>query len=159
MKTLLVEDNPADARLIREMLKDSPAGAFQLQHAARLDAALERLRREKFDVVLLDLGLPDSQGMNTLKLVQETHHGLPIAVLTGLDDQTFAVEALRAGAQDYLVKGRFDGDLLVRSIRYAVERKRASEKEPRVAEPRETAVADGGPPASGLSRRDALVAG
>ena len=66
MKSLLVEDNPADARLIREMLKEAPAGAFQLQQVARLDSALERLRQETFDVVLLDLGLPDSQGMQTL---------------------------------------------------------------------------------------------
>ena len=78
-------------------------------------------------MVLLDLGLPDSQGMETLTLAQEANRRLPIVVLTGLDDQRFAVEAVRAGAQDYLVKGRFDSNLLVRTIRYAVERKRAKE--------------------------------
>ena len=93
-----------------------------------MDSALERLRQETFDVVLLDLDLPDSHGMETLTLTQKGSGGLPIVVLTGLDDQTFAVEAVRAGAQDYLVKGRFDNELLVRTIRYAVERKRAEEE-------------------------------
>ncbi len=125
MKALLVEDNAADARLIREMLKDSPAGTFQLQQAARLDAALDRLRQEAFDVVLLDLGLPDAQGMEALTFLQKGHGGVPIVVLTGRDDEGFALEAVRTGAQDYLIKGRFDSQLLVRTVRYAVERKRA----------------------------------
>ncbi|MBI5687450.1 MAG: response regulator [Verrucomicrobia bacterium] len=128
MKLLLVEDNTRDARLLREMLKQTTAAAFQLEHAARLDAAIERLRQETFDLVLLDLGLPDSQGMETLTRMQQASRSLPIVVLTGLDDQKFALEAMRAGAQDYLVKGRFDGELLIRSIRYAVERKRAEEE-------------------------------
>ncbi len=127
MKSLLVEDNPADARLIREMLRDSPAAGFELQHVTRLDAARERLRQEVFDVVLLDLGLPDSQGMETLTLMA-VRGSVPILVLTGRDDERFALEAVRAGAQDYLVKGRFDGQLLVRTIRYAVERKRIEEE-------------------------------
>jgi PAS domain S-box-containing protein len=124
MKALLVEDNPADARLIREILKDSPAGIFQLCHVPRLDSALEQLRQESFDVALLDLALPDSQGMDTLTLMQRASGSLPIIVLTGFDDERFALEAVRAGAQDYLVKGRFDSELLVRTIRYAIERKR-----------------------------------
>jgi signal transduction histidine kinase len=128
MKLLLVEDNPTDARLIREFLKEAPAGTFQLEHAARLDAAVERLRREKFDLVMLDFGLPDSQGRETLTRVQAAGAELPIVALTGLDDRAFAVEVVRAGAQDYLVKGRFDGDLLVRTLHYAVERKRAAEE-------------------------------
>jgi DNA-binding response OmpR family regulator len=128
MKSLLVEDDPADARLIREMLKEVPAGTFQIEHVTRLDAARERLRQEPFDVVLLDLGLPDSQGLETLTRAQTANGGVPIVVLTGRDDEAFAMEAMRAGAQDYLVKGRFNGDLLLRSIRYAVERKQASEE-------------------------------
>jgi two-component system CheB/CheR fusion protein len=128
MKLLLVEDYPAQARLIREMLKEPTAGTFLVQHESRLDSALERLRQETFDVVLLDLGLPDSQGMETLMRVQTASGGLPILVLTGFDDESFALDAVRAGAQDYLVKGRFDGELLVRTIRYAVERKRAEEE-------------------------------
>jgi PAS domain S-box-containing protein len=132
MKALLVEDNAADARLILEMLKEPSAGAFQLRQVAELDSALERLRQESFDVVLLDLGLPDSQGMETLTLFQKAG-GLPIVILTGLDDERFALEAVRAGAQDYLVKGRFDSQLLVRTIRYAVQRKRAEETSSRLA--------------------------
>lgn len=128
MKTLLVEDNPADARLIREMLRDSPAATFELQQETRLGAAQDRLRQETFDVVLLDLGLPDSQGMETLTVLQKTRSGLPIVILTGLDDERFAFEMVRAGAQDYLVKGRFGSELLVRTIRYAAERKRVEEE-------------------------------
>lgn len=128
MKSLLVEDNPADARLIAEMLKDSPAGIFEVQHVSRLESALERLRQETFDVVLLDLGLPDSQGMETLIRAKKATNGTPLVVLTGFDDQRFALEVVRAGAQDYLVKGRFDGELLMRTVRYAVERKRSEEQ-------------------------------
>ena len=128
MKLLLVEDNPADARLIRELLRESSAGSLLLEHTARLDAALARLLQEEFDLLLLDFGLPDSQGMETLRRVQNAGVNLPIVALTGLDDRAFAVEVVRAGAQDYLVKGRFDGDLLVRTLHYAVERKRAEEE-------------------------------
>src|SRR5208337_4730550 len=127
MKTLLVEDDPTDVRLIREMLKELPAGTLQIQQVGRLDAALERLRQETFDVVLLDLGLPDAQGMETLNLIQKASSSVPIVVLTGRDDERLAWEALRAGAQDYLVKGRTDSQL-VRAIRYAVERKQAEEE-------------------------------
>jgi PAS domain S-box-containing protein len=132
MKSLLVEDNPADARLIREMLKDSPAGTFQVEEVGRLDSALERLRQGTFDVVLLDFALPDSQGMQTLTRTQQASRDVPIVVLTGLDDERLALEAVRAGAQDYLVKGRFESQLLVRTIRYAVQRKRAEEAVRRV---------------------------
>jgi PAS domain S-box-containing protein len=142
MNSLLVEDNPADARLIREMLKESPAGTFQFQHVGRLDSALERLRQETFDVVLLDLGLPDSQGMETLTRAQEASGGAPIVVLTGLDDERFALEAMRAGAQDYLVKGGFDSELLLRTIRYAVQRKRAEEEVRRLNAELEQRVAE-----------------
>jgi DNA-binding NarL/FixJ family response regulator len=124
MKLLLVEDNPADVRLIREMLKESLGGAFHLEHSARLDTAVKRLRgAEPFDAVLLDLGLPDSDGMRTVALGQEAAICLPVVVLTGRDDPAFAAEALRSGAQDYLVKGKFDAEVLIRSIRYAIERK------------------------------------
>jgi len=141
MKTLLVEDNPADARLICEMLKELPEGTLQLQQVGRLDSAMERLRQEIFDVVLLDLGLPDAQGMETLTLIQEASRSVPIVVLTGRDDERLAFEALRAGAQDYLVKGRSDSQL-VRAIRYAVERKQAEEEVRRLNEELEQRVAE-----------------
>jgi len=123
MKLLLVEDNPADARLIREMLKES-ARAFELEHAPRLDAALTRLRQEAFDLVLLDLGLPDSQGIETVKRAHQACPVTPIVVLTGLSDQKVALEAIGAGAQDYLAKGRFDAEVFARAVRYAIDRKR-----------------------------------
>src|SRR4029077_6039400 len=100
---------------------------LKLEHVDRLDAALARLSCEHFDVVLLDLSLPDEQGINTLLRTHAHAPKVPIVILTGLDDEALAVKAVRAGAQDYLVKGRVDGDLLVRSMRYATERWRAVE--------------------------------
>ena len=142
MKSLLVEDDRADARLIQVLLKDAAALDLQLEHVGRLDLARERVGRETFDVVLLDLGLPDSQGLATFTRMQEASGGLPIVVLTGLDDEGFALEVVRAGAEDYLVKGRLSGELLVRTIRYAVERRRAADEVRRVNAELEQRVAD-----------------
>ena len=127
-RMLLVEDNPGDARLLREALKDVANYQFDLDHVERLSQALERLRGEAFDVVLLDLSLPDGQGLDNLAAVRDAAPGVPILVLTGLDDEEVAVRALRVGAQDYLVKGQADGSSVVRAIRYARERKCAEEQ-------------------------------
>jgi signal transduction histidine kinase len=127
-RILLVEDNPGDARLLREALKDVANYRFDLEHVERFSQALERLQREHFDVVLLDLSLPDSQGLDTLAPVRDAAPDVPILVLTGLDDEDVAVRALRVGAQDYLVKGQADGTSVVRAIRYATERKAAEEQ-------------------------------
>jgi two-component system cell cycle sensor histidine kinase/response regulator CckA len=127
IRALLVEDNPGDARLFLELVRETGAGYLKLEHVDRLDAALARLSSEHFDVVLLDLSLPDEQGLNTLLRTHAHAPKVPIVILTGLDDEALAVKAVRAGAQDYLVKGRVDGDLLVRSMRYATERWRAVE--------------------------------
>ncbi len=124
---LLVEDNPGDARLFLELVRDTGAGHLRLDHVDRLEKALARLKDDHFDVVLLDLSLPDEQGLTTLTRTHAHAPNVPIVVLTGLDDEALAVKAVRAGAQDYLVKGRVDGDLLVRSMRYATERGRAVE--------------------------------
>jgi two-component system cell cycle sensor histidine kinase/response regulator CckA len=124
---LLVEDNPGDARLFLELVRDTGAGRVKLEHVTRLSLALDRLDSGNFDVVLLDLSLPDEQGLATLTRTHAHAPNIPIVVLTGLDDEALAVKAVRAGAQDYLVKGRVDGDLLVRSMRYATERARAVE--------------------------------
>jgi signal transduction histidine kinase len=123
-RILLVEDNPGDARLIRETLREAESFPFELAHADRLASAEERLAAEAFDVVLLDLSLPDAHGLETVRRTLAAAPEAPIVVLTGLDDETLAVTAVQAGAQDYLVKGRLDGTLLARAIRYAVERKR-----------------------------------
>jgi signal transduction histidine kinase len=125
IRLLLVEDNPGDARLLRELLRTADsADGVEVKEAGRLDAALELLAREHFDVVLLDLSLPDSQGMGTVESALSHAPETPIIVLTGLDDQTVALRAVQAGAQDFLVKGEIDGRLLVRAVRYAQERKR-----------------------------------
>lgn len=127
IRVLLVEDNPGDARLFAELVKETRAGQWKLTHVVRLAAALDQLAQETFDVMLLDLSLPDADGLDTLIRARTESPKVPIVVLTGHDDEALAVKAVRAGAQDYLVKGRLDGDLLVRSIRYATERGRAIE--------------------------------
>ncbi len=139
MKLLLVEDNPADVRLMREMLKDAHGCIFELNSSDRLDRALIELDAHVFDAVLLDLGLPDSKGLETLLRTKQSGQSLPVVVLTGLDDNKFATEAVRAGAEDYLVKGRIDPELLTRTLTYAVERHR-SRRELRESEARKAAI-------------------
>lgn len=121
---LLVEDNPGDARLIREMLSEAGRSGFQLAEASRLDEACARLARGGIEVILLDLSLPDVQGLETVRKVVACAPAIPVVVLTGLDDEATALQALHAGAQDYLTKGRVDAAQLSRTIRYAQERKR-----------------------------------
>ncbi len=127
IQVLLVEDNPGDVRLLREILGKVTSTQFELVCVERLDEALKHLDEGHFDVALLDLSLPDAQGFDTFVKVHEQAPDVPIVVLTGLDDETLAVRAVREGAQDYLVKGQIDNNLLVRAIRYAIERKRAEE--------------------------------
>ncbi len=126
MKILLIEDNPADARLIQQMLNPGPQRLFDLATVPDLRLGLAALRERSCDVLLLDLGLPDSQGLETLAKAQEaTADWLPVIVLTGMDDDVLAVEALRQGAQDFLVKTGLTAELLTRTLRYTVERHRA----------------------------------
>src|SRR3990167_5705760 len=125
---LLVEDNPGDARLTREMLTDAGAGRFRVVLVDTLAGAIARLNDDgavALDVVLLDLSLPDSTGLEGVLQLQSVNPHLPIVVLSGLDDDVLSFEAVQAGAQDYLVKGRGDGEVMLRAIRYAIERKRA----------------------------------
>lgn len=127
VRTLLVEDDQGDARLLREMLVDAGAEPSDLVWSQRLDEALQRLNAEAFDVILLDLSLPDSQGLETFTRVHAHSPHVPLVVLTGLDDASTALNAVGGGAQDYLVKGHVDGQLLMRAIRYAIERQRLAE--------------------------------
>ncbi|HTS50127.1 MAG TPA: response regulator [Bryobacteraceae bacterium] len=127
VRILLVEDNPIDARLLREMVREGGAGRLHLEHVGLLAEALDFLSQQQFDVVLLDLSLPDARGLETVTSVHAHSPKVPIVVLTSLDDEAIGVRAVRAGAQDYLIKGRVGGDLLVRSVRYACERARAVE--------------------------------
>ncbi|MBM3875380.1 MAG: PAS domain S-box protein [Verrucomicrobia bacterium] len=124
---LLIEDNPADALLIQAMLSEPSSARFEVTHAASLGKGLECLAKGSFGVVLLDLSLPDSFGLETFDIVRAQAPAMPILVMSGLDDENAAVNAVHSGAQDYLVKGSVDSPLLARSLRYAIERKRAEE--------------------------------
>ena len=127
IRILLVEDNPGDARLVKEMLAEGDQGSFSLSHVERLTEGLARLKEDNFQVVLLDLSLPDAQGIDTVTQVCTQAPHVPVLVFTGCDDDALAIRAVQIGAQDYLVKGQMDYHLLKRSIRYALERKRAEE--------------------------------
>jgi len=127
LRVLLVEDNPADVDLIRETLPSTGPVAFSIESEPRVSGAVARLARGGIDLILVDLGLPDSQGLETFHRLQKAAPGTPAVVLTGNSDQEAAIIAVRDGAQDYLVKGQVDADRLVRAVRYAVERKRGAE--------------------------------
>lgn len=124
-KLLLVEDNPSDARLVRELLREPGSTPVAVTLAERMDAAVEHMRHEGFGAIILDLNLPDSRGLETLSRAHQEASDAPILVLTGFDDEELAAAAVRSGAQDYLVKGELDAEILRRAIRYAVERKHA----------------------------------
>ncbi|MGD9223213.1 MAG: response regulator, partial [Desulfobacteraceae bacterium] len=128
IQTLLIEDNPGDVRLIQEMLSETDTGACRITAFDRLGTALPALEQGGYDVILLDLTLPDSMGLETLSRLRPTVAAAAVIVLTGLDDEAAAMQALREGAQDYLVKDRLNPDTLWRSIRYAIERKRVELK-------------------------------
>lgn len=122
---LLIEDNPGDIRLVKEMLHFAGHGSFQLNNVPGLAAAAEWLAEHSPDIILLDLSLPDSHGVETFLRIQNIVSAIPIVVLSGSSDESVAMEAVRLGAQDYLVKGLIDGDLITRSLRYALARHRA----------------------------------
>src|SRR4051794_5444999 len=130
LRVLLVEDDDGDAVLVEDLLEES-AAPFTVQHVRTLAEALEAA--EGHDCALLDLNLPDATGIDGLLALRSAVDELAILVLTGLADERRGIEALAAGAQDYLVKGRVDGGLLARSIRYAVERRRAEDAERQLA--------------------------
>jgi len=141
INVLLIEDDPGDADLLRKILSEENKLAFHVEHVDKLQTGLECLAKGGTDVVLLDLALPDSQGIETFVKVHAQTPSIPIVVLTGFDDDTVALEAVRKGAQDYLVKGQVDGKMLARVIRYAIERKRV-EREIRLAEEKYRTIFD-----------------
>jgi len=121
---LIIEDNPGDVRLIKEALAEGNGGAYNLKYADSLSDGLKKISEEDFDIVLLDLGLPDSTGLETITSFSEKNKDIPLIILTVTADLDVAKRALGIGAQDYLVKAQFDGASLSRSIRYAIERKK-----------------------------------
>jgi two-component sensor histidine kinase/ActR/RegA family two-component response regulator len=128
IRILIIEDNIRDVRLIQEMLKDVERFNFEFFHVERLDKGLECLENDEFDVLLLDLNLPDNTGFDTFIKAHNSKSNLPIVILSGESDEETAIEAVHQGAQDYLMKGEVDGKLLARSIFYAIERKSTQEE-------------------------------
>ena len=128
VRILLVEDNPGDARLISIHLEESRRQEFALQHVESISDGINCLNNQSFHVVLLDLSLPDAIGLEAVKRMCGAMPHLPIIVLTGLEDDTLAIEAVQIGAQDYLVKNQVNGQILVRAMRYAIERKKMEER-------------------------------
>lgn len=121
-RLLLVEDNPGDARLLQEMLGESEWLHTTVMHVHSMREAEESLSSGPTDIILLDLGLPDAQGLGALQPIHSAAPRTPLVVLTGLDDETLANQALQAGAEDYLLKGELEPRGLVRALRYAIER-------------------------------------
>lgn len=139
MRVLLVEDNPADARWFQEELRDSDPVWCSLSQINTLSGAVEMVRAGGIDAVLLDLTLPDAQGIETVSRMRTAAPGIPVVVLTGLNDEQAALQAVKEGAQDYLIKDHANGPLLARAVRYAIERKRAEESQRREAAAAQTA--------------------
>jgi diguanylate cyclase (GGDEF)-like protein len=124
---LLVEDNPGDVRLFKEALKEAYASRFELVHCQSLGRALDCLAQANPNVIVVDLGLPDASGLEVVKKMRAAALTVPVVVLTSRADETMGLQALHDGAQDYLIKGELDGNLLSRALRYAIERHRMQE--------------------------------
>ena len=127
IRVLLIEDNDVDAQLTQDLLSEWSTEEFQVARATTLAEGLSLLSRERFDAMLLDLSLPDAFGLSTVREVHAASPTIPVVVLSGVSDQNLALQAVRQGAQDYLVKGQGHPELLARAIRYAIERKRFEE--------------------------------
>jgi signal transduction histidine kinase len=128
LQVLLVEDNAGDARLLHEMFRKEKAGSFVLTHILRMKDAVARLEKGGVDICLLDMGLPDGHGLDTVRRAQAAAPHVPVIVLTGLDDEELAAQAMKEGAQDYLIKGQIESRALPRALRHAIERHRMQEE-------------------------------
>jgi signal transduction histidine kinase len=132
LQVLLVEDNAGDARLLHEMFRKEKAGSFVLTHLLRMREALAHLEKGGVDILLLDMGLPDGHGLDTVRRAHAAAPHVPVIVLTGLDDEALAAQAMKAGAQDYLIKGQIESRALPRALRHAIERHRMQEESERI---------------------------
>src|ERR1700729_2084321 len=121
---LLIEDNLGDARLLREMLGEQGSHDIELTHVQCMSEAEKYLSQRAVDMILLDLGLPDARGLGAIRRAHAAAPSVPLVVLTGLDDESLAKQALQEGAQDYLIKGQIEARGLLRALRYSTERKR-----------------------------------
>jgi DNA-binding NtrC family response regulator len=129
LKILIIEDNPDDIILFTEKIKNTSLVDAEMATADTMKVALEILKIKKFDAIICDLVLPDSSGLDTFEMINNVAPQIPIILLTGLNDEVLAVELVKRGAQDYIVKGKLATELIVRSIFYAIERKRLSDKQ------------------------------
>src|ERR1700686_1806719 len=120
---LLIEDNPGDARLFRETFKEQDSHNTELTHVKSMSEAEKHLAAHEADIIILDLGLPDAQGMTAVRRAHAAAPRVPLVVLTVLDDESLAIQALQEGAQDYLIKGQIETRGLLRALRHSVERK------------------------------------
>ena len=142
LRVLVVEDNPADVDFIHEMLPQAGPLNFKIESVERLSKALTRLERKDVDLVLLDLGLPDSHGLTTFHKLRQAAPDVPVIVLTSTDDEELAVTAVQDGAQDYLVKGQISGKPLGRAVRHALERHKAAAAQSVLIQSLKKALAD-----------------
>lgn len=122
LRILVIEDNPGDVRLLKEMFAAEPPQSYELMHSPRLDLALQRLSAGGVDIVLLDMGLPDGEGIDSVRRVRRIAPHVPLVVLTGREDDELVAASIRQGAQDYLIKGQVENRALPRALRHAVER-------------------------------------
>jgi signal transduction histidine kinase len=128
LQVLLVEDNAGDARLLHEMFRREKAGSFVLTHMLRMTEAVAHLEKGGVDIALLDMGLPDGHGLDTVRRALAAAPHVPVIVLTGLDDEALAAQAMKEGAQDYLIKGQIESRALPRALRHAIERHRMQQE-------------------------------
>ncbi len=140
IKILLVEDQPGDALLTQTMLSEAAPNGFMLTHVSSIRRAVQNLKEGPCDVVLLDLSLPDTCGLETVNSILEVAPSVPIVVLSGLSNERLAIQSMQQGAQDYLIKGQVDGNLLLRTVCFAIERKRLVENARNQAEVLEQCV-------------------
>src|ERR1700685_1143934 len=124
LQVLLVEDNAGDTRLLREMFSKEPSGSFELSHLTHMREAEARLKAGGVDITLLDMGLPDGHGLETVRRARAAAPNIPLIILTGLDDEALAAEAMTQGAQDYMIKGQIESRALPRALRHAIDRHR-----------------------------------
>src|SRR3984957_12458469 len=125
----MVEDNSSDARLLRQMFSKEKQGSFELTHVTHMREAEIRLAKGDVDIVLLDMGLPDGSGTDILRRARAAAPAVVMIVLTGLEDEALAAEAMREGAQDYLIKGQIENRALPQALRHAMERQRMQAKD------------------------------
>src|ERR1700688_1931357 len=128
LQVLVVEDNAGDVRLLREMFSKEKPGSFELTHLLRMSEAVIHLGKGGVDIVLLDMGLPDGHGLDTVRRAHAAAPEVPLIVLTGLDDEALAAEAMKEVAQDYLIKGQIENRALPRALRHAIERHRLDQR-------------------------------